>query len=142
MSDHEDAVQRISEAFSGRRFHVQTRGNNLPEHSRRDDAIYRPDLIVRREKGGHIAWLVEVETSEAGKSVVGATILADICVEEVEKQDQRDRPGIMFIFYKTSTNLQLANKRLKALERSGKISHLGRVVCLHEKAALKEISAM
>jgi hypothetical protein len=81
MSGHEDVVRRISDAFSNRGFDVRSRGNNLPKNARRDEAIYRPDLIVRNSEGD-IVWLVEVETNQPGKSVVGAAMLADILTDK------------------------------------------------------------
>jgi len=141
MSDHEVVVQRISDALSGRGFYVQIRGNNLPKGSRRTEAIYRPDLIVRSKQDQDIIWLVEVETSQAGKSVVGAMMLADICMEEeIKRGRQREKPGIMFIFYRESANLQLAEKRLEALRRRRRVSHLAKILVLDETTALKKSS--
>ena len=140
MSDHEDVLQRISDVFSDRGFDVQIRGNNLPKGSRRYEAIYRPDLIARSRKSEDIIWLVEVETSHAGKSVVGAVILADICIEEeMRKRRQREKAGIMFIFYRASANLQLAHKKLDALKRQRRIRHLEPIFILDELSAQKKI---
>ena len=125
MSDHEDVIQRISAALSDRGYDVQTSGTNLPKGSGLAEAIYRPDLIVRSRKSEDIIWLVEVETSHAGKSVVGAVILADICIEEeMRKRRPREKAGIIFIFYRASANLQLAHKKLDALKRQRRIRHL------------------
>jgi len=47
LSEHERIVERISEAYAKRGLVVQTRGNNLPYDSKRGEAIYKPDLLVR-----------------------------------------------------------------------------------------------
>lgn len=143
MSEHEDVVKRVSNAFSNQGFHVQIRGNNLPKGSKRFEAIYRPDLIVRSKHDKDIVWLVEVETGRAGKSIVGAAILADICIEkEIKSRRQRKKSGIMFIFYRTSANLQLAEKRLKELTRLRKVNHLAPILVLYEMNALKKIKEL
>jgi len=138
-SNHEDAVARISREFQKKGYSVQTRGNNLPTKSRRSAAIYRPDLLVR--KGDQLVWIVEVETSEAGKAVVGAAILADICMEiERQKGEQVAKPNLLFIFYRGTPNLGLATKRLPKLMT--RISHLGDIRALTEAQAVLEISKM
>ena len=135
MSDHNDAVTRISQAFEEKGFVVQNRGNNLPRGSTRRTAIYRPDLLVRRDRNGPVRWIVEVETSEAGKSVVGAATLADTCMEI----DCADRPNLLFVFYRPSTNLQLAEKRLEHLVRQRRVEHLGDITIMTEKNAVNKI---
>jgi len=135
MSDHNEVVARISRAFEEKGFVVQSRGNNFPRGSTRRRAIYRPDLLVRREKNGPVRWIVEVETSEAGKPVVGAAILADICMEI----DCGNRPNLLFVFYRPSANLQLAEKRLEHLVRQRRVEHLGDITIMTEKDAIKKI---
>jgi len=135
MSDQNDVVTRISRAFEEKGFVVQSRGNNLPRGSTRKTAIYRPDLLVRKERNGSVRWIVEVETSEAGKSVVGAATLADICMEI----DCGDRPNLLFVFYRSSANLQLAEKRLKHLVRQRRVKHLRDIIVLTEKDAIEKI---
>lgn len=70
MSDHDNAVARISAAYEKKGFRVQDRGNNLPYGSRRNEAIYRRDLLVKDPVSHQIVHTVEVETSDAGKAVV------------------------------------------------------------------------
>lgn len=78
MSNHDAVVAKVSNEFSKKGWRAQVQGNNLPTGSSRSQAIYRPDTLVKDEDG-QIAWIVEVETSDAGKAVAGAAILADIC---------------------------------------------------------------
>ena len=44
MTEHEEAVARISKEFKRRGFRVQTRLNNLPTNANQSEAIYRPDI--------------------------------------------------------------------------------------------------
>jgi len=140
MSDHNRVVNEIKEAFEERGFLVQIRGNNLPREVGRDEAIYRPDMLVKDRKNGDIVWIVEVETSQAGKAVVGAAALAEICMR-IEKTEgrQKETPYLLFVFYTPSAKLQLANKRLKRLFEDGKIEHLRWIEPMHKKQAIEEI---
>ncbi len=100
-------------------------------------------MIVRKKKDEDITWLVEVETSAAGKAFAGAIISADVCMNiMIEKRKQRQKPGIMFIFYRPKANLELANKRLEALTQKSKISHLEPIWIMNEETALKRINEM
>jgi Holliday junction resolvase-like predicted endonuclease len=102
--EHNRVVEQLAAQFEKKGYKAQTRNNNLPTEAGRGDAIYRPDIIVRKSDG-EIVWLVEVETSEAGKAVAGAAILADICMQ---KMNVRDRPKPLFVFYRPSANLILS----------------------------------
>ena len=143
MSDHDVVVNRIKEAFENKGFRVQIRGNNLPYGARQDEAIYRPDMLVKDHKNGDIVWIVEVETSQAGKAVVGAAALAEICMR-IEKKEGRQKgtPYLLFVFYTPSAKLQLANKRLRRLFQNGKVEHLRWVEPMFEKQALEEIKRL
>lgn len=84
MTDHDDVVGRVTDAYLKKGFLVQMRGNNLPQGARRTEAIYRPDILVKDRD------------SDAGKSVVGATILADVCMQiEMERKQQRLKSMIL-----------------------------------------------
>jgi hypothetical protein len=141
MSPHDAVVTRIREAFEKKGFLVQIRGNNLPVDSDRSEAIYRPDLLVKRQSNKNIAWIIEVETGDPGKSVVGAAILADVCMEmEIERGQQHKKPGLVFIFYQASANLNLAHKRIRQLIARRRVNNLGEIKILTEKKALSEIA--
>jgi hypothetical protein len=143
MSDHDVVVSRIKEAFQKKGFPVQTEGNNLPHGAKLTEAIYRPDMIVRSKGSDDVAWIVEVETSEAGKSVVGAAVLADVCMQiETERGRQRERPNLLFIFHRPSANLQLAEKRFEQLKRQHRLEHLAGVSILTERQAVEEIQCL
>jgi hypothetical protein len=70
-----------------------------------------------KDEDDQIAWIVEVETGDAGKAVAGAAILANICME-MEKTGpiQQKRAKLLFVFYNPYANLKLAGKRLNPLE--------------------------
>jgi len=141
MTEHEEAVARISKEFKRKGFRVQTRLNNLPTNANRSEAIYRPDILVRNPEDDQVAWIVEVETSEAGKVVVGAAALAEICMEkEMAKGLQKAKTNLLFVFYRTSANLELAVNRLTALRQ--KITHLRDIAALNEREALLKISEL
>jgi hypothetical protein len=134
MSDHEDVVARIAARVERQGFRVQTRNNNLPPGSPSSETIYRPDIIVRNHDN-QIAWLFEVETSEAGKAVAGAAILADICME---KMNVKSKPKLLFVFYRSKSNLKLAEKRLLAMK--DRIKYIEVMPPLSETEAIASLS--
>lgn len=139
MIDHDNVVARISREYAKKGYRVQIRGNNLPTKSRRDEAIYRPDLLVRDSKNNEIVWIVEVETSEPSKAVVGAILLADVCMEiEMQRGTQREKPRLLFIFYAPKATIKLATKRIHAIGE--RLTHLHNIEALTEREALQEIS--
>jgi hypothetical protein len=84
--------------------------------------------------------MVEVETGDAGKAVVGAAALADICTGiEIERGRQQGKPTLIFVFYRQSTNLELGKKRMEQLTRQNRIRHLAEVLIRTEEEALEEI---
>ena len=116
-----------------RGFKASTRNNNLSSGANRDGAIYRPDIIVRNS-AGEIVWLVEVETSQGGKAAVGAAILADICMK---KTDVTAKPKLLFVFYRSGSNLELAEKRFRALRE--RINNVELLAPVDENRAFKMI---
>jgi len=145
MSDHNGVVRRIARAFREKRYHTQVKGNNLPRKlprgRKREESIYRPDLLVMKEKDGPIHYIVEVETSQPGKAVVGAAVLADACVDSDPNQ-QEAKPTLLFIFYRPTAKLQLAAKRLTRLEPLRRFEHLNDILFLREDEALDKIQKL
>lgn len=108
-----------------------------------NEAIYRPDLLVIDPTNGQIVWIVEVETSDPGKSIVGAAVLADICMTiENEKGHQPTKPHLLFVFYRSLANLDLAEKKLAQLRQQNRIRQLAEVLALTEKDALKVVRCL
>ena len=142
MSDHDVVVGRIKTAFEEKGYRVQIRGNNLPQGSGRREAIYRPDMLVRSQVRPDILWIVEVETGQAGKSVVGAAALADVCMQiETESGKQQGQPTLIFVFYRASVRLQLAEKRIRKLKEQRRLRFVGDAKVLTENEALAKIRA-
>lgn len=112
MTEHNDIVAGIASRFVQRGFKARTTDNNLPPGKPSNETLYRPDIIVRNQND-QILWLVEVETSEGGKAVAGAAILADVCMQRMNVEG---KPKLLFVFYRAGSNLGLAKKRLNALE--------------------------
>ena len=109
--EHEEAVLEISERFKDS-YEVSTRGNNLPRPLR-DEAVYRPDIIVRDNETKEIMYIVEVETSDkSGKSLVGSTILADYCVGV---ESPKNKPTLIFVFLGRNPSIHLASKRIERI---------------------------
>ena len=109
--EHEEAVLEISESFKDS-YKVSTRRNNLPRPLR-DEAVYRPDIIVRDNETKEIMYIIEVETSDkSGKSIVGATILADYCVGV---ESPKTKPTLIFVFLGRNPSIHLASKRIERI---------------------------
>jgi len=98
-------------------------------------------MLVRRPGNENIAWIVEVETSQAGKSIAGAAVLADVCLR-IEKQQgrQKGKPDLLFVFYRPSAKFQLARKRLEPLVENQVIEHLNEIKIMSKKRVLEEIA--
>jgi hypothetical protein len=81
-----------------------------------------------------------VETGETGKAVVSAAVLADICIEvETRKGRQQVKPKLLFVFFRSSTKLQLAEKRL--LQLVGRTNYLGQIEPVTMNQALEMIAS-
>ena len=129
MSRHDDVVKRIETEFADA-FRVSTRNNNLPKFNgvaHRDKSVYRPDIIFRDKRNGEITYIIEVETSKAGKSVVGAAILADYCIADHISRGENNQssvPHLVFVFLGEKPRIELAQKRLNRIQEGGYLRHL------------------
>ncbi len=141
---HKDAQNELAEKFRkklGDEDKVSTKGNNLPISPQkgkptRKEAVYRPDIIVR-DNEENIRYIVEVETSDrGGKTVAGAAILADYCIDK-HMQSSNNKPQLLFVILEG--NLELAKKRISAIENW--IRHLKIEVCTKEEA-MKKIASL
>ncbi|MDH5770686.1 MAG: hypothetical protein OEZ25_05310 [Candidatus Bathyarchaeota archaeon] len=129
MSRHDEMVRRIESVFAGA-FKVSTRNNNLPRFrgiAYRDKSVYRPDVIFHDKRSGEITHIIEVETSKAGKSVVGSAILADYCIGDHiirGENNQSSEPHMVFVFLGENPRIELVPKRLNKVEEMGYLKHL------------------
>lgn len=114
-------VAKLQALLEQRGFEVQTTHTGLPlehltEHASRHGAIYDPDMIAR--KNGEITHIVEIESSEAGRSVIGAALLADYCIQyHKENGMQRRNPYLVFAILGEQASTKLTGKRLARLEK-------------------------
>lgn len=145
MSRHNDMVRRIESKFadiSG----VSIRNNNLPKlkgKAHREKSVYRPDIIFRDKSSGEITHIIEVETSRAGKSVVGAAILADYCIgEHMKSGEQSHSPYLVFVFLGEAPRIELAKKRINRIHREDYLKHLRKpiLICSEMEAVEKILS--
>ncbi len=99
-------------------------GTTLREYS-----IYRPDILVK-DINNNITHIIEIETQDGGKSMIGALFLADACISQNIKaklQDSSIMPELIFVIL---GNILNAHKRIKAVEfHLKRISHIKYRLC-------------
>jgi hypothetical protein len=78
------------------------RRNNLPDTERH---WYQPDVILGNPKG-EIEYIIEVENDPMRKAIVGASILADACIREIQ---QSCKPTLIFVVYMPQRVRQIPN---------------------------------
>jgi hypothetical protein len=76
--------------------------NKLPDKKRH---WYQPDVILKNTKG-EIKYIIEVENDPVRKAIVGASILADASIKEI---NQKTRPTLIFIIYLPNGIRQIHN---------------------------------
>jgi hypothetical protein len=76
--------------------------NYLPDRERH---WYQPDVILRN-KQGVIKYIVEVENDPFRKALVGASILADCSIAELQ---QNNKPRLIFVVYTEKGIRQILN---------------------------------
>lgn len=121
-NEHKDIQNWIYERYSSQydvlaEIHKQ---NRLPDKIRH---WYQPDVIIK-SYDGDIKYIIEVENDPVRKAIVGASILADASIKELE---QKTKPILIFIIY-----LPFGIKQIHNFEAKLKIV---RTYCNH----LKEI---
>src|SRR5262245_52193920 len=77
-------VYRVSAEVDGK--------NYLPDRERH---WYEPDVILRNASN-EIVYIIEVDNDPVRKALVGASVLADACINELV---QRTRPRLIFVVY-------------------------------------------
>ena len=80
--------------------------NKLPDAMRH---WYQPDVVLRNSQG-EIEYIIEVENDPMRKVIVGASILADACIGEIQ---QRKKPSLIFIVYMPQGVRQIQNFKNK-----------------------------
>lgn len=93
-NEHKDIQKWIFEKYSSK-YDVLTeihKQNRLPDRKRH---WYQPDVIMKNSKG-EIEYIIEVENDPVRKAIVGASILADASIKEI---NQKTKPTLVFIIY-------------------------------------------
>lgn len=110
-------VNKLREKFGDKR--VSRWFNNLPSGSTREEAVYRPDIIVSDDRATqkNIRYMFEVETY-GGKAIAGAAVLADYCINQhlrrgIQSQDMG--PRLIFVMLNPKQESR-AKKRISAIE--------------------------
>lgn len=120
-------------------YYISDKKNNLPltqdSKTTREDSIYRPDILVK-DKKGNIIYIIEIETQDGGKSLIGALFLANACISkhiELKLQDSNiETPKLVFVILGNKNN---ATKRIDAIKpQLDNITHLDYYFCTKEEA--------
>ena len=109
MRDEHREIQRWIEQKYNQTFVVYaevSKQNKLPDAQRH---WYQPDVILINSQGG-IEYIIEVENDPMRKVIVGASILADACVREIE---QINKPTLIFVVYMPQGVRQIPNFKSK-----------------------------
>jgi hypothetical protein len=105
-NEHKDVQTWIKQRYSAK-YGVEAevdKENKLPNDIRR---WYQPDVIMRA-KDGRIKYIIEVESDPTRKSIVGACILADASLKELNSRAQ-----LYFVIYHQDGIRQIHNFRTR-----------------------------
>ncbi len=107
---HQENIMDFASKLKNKSNNVTTNKNNLPLtddlKATQKTSIYRPDIIVY-DNNKNITHIIEIETRDGGKSMVGAIFLADSCIStHVEKgfQDSTVKPNLIFVILGSKYN--------------------------------------
>ena len=110
LTQHRGIPEWIKKKYSGR-FNVLAEGkgstNYLPD---KDRHWYQPDIVLKSiTEPKDVRYIIEVECDPVRKAIVGACLLADCSIEEM----QETPAGLIFIIYSESGKKQISNFRAK-----------------------------
>lgn len=102
--EHKDIQQWIKEKYSSPyQVCAEIDGQNrLPDKERH---WYQPDVLIK-DSSGEITYIIEVENDPMRKNLVGASILADASIKEL---NQKTKPWMIFIVYTDQGIRQMQN---------------------------------
>lgn len=107
---HADIQKWIKQHYARSRHQVAAevidRTNFLPDRERH---WYQPDVVMR-DVQGNIRYIIEVENDPMRKAIVGAMVLADRSMREL---DQGVKPKLVFVIYSPSGLRQIDDFRRK-----------------------------
>jgi len=135
---HREIVSEIVQHLDGK-YRVRA-PYNLPGQTR-ESALYQPDIVVFDKETGELRYIIEVETSSGGKSVAGATILAEVCVAQTK---QRLKPSLFFIVKDDGEEheLEKLRKRIQLIRYSLKQPILDKVIIQRKQEFISGIGAL
>ncbi|MBU4038081.1 MAG: hypothetical protein KKA35_16795 [Proteobacteria bacterium] len=124
---HPETIRDFVDKLEKKYHKVTSAKNNLPimENGRptQKGSIYRPDILVF-DKNENITHILEIETGDGGKSMVGAIFLADASINkhiEQKIQDSKIKPDLIFIILGNKYN---AIKRIEAVKPYLNLKHI------------------
>lgn len=106
--EHRDLQQWVKDRFASK-YQVEAEIDGqirLPDKERH---WYQPDVVVR-DSAGEIKYIIEVENDPMRKQLVGASILADASVKEL---NQKSKPKLIFVVYAEQGIKQMQNFKAK-----------------------------
>jgi len=117
---HQESVKKVVEKLHSN-FDVKA-PFNLPKQNR-PESLYQPDAVAFKKGTGEIKLIIELETSAVRKSIMGAAILAQICVREMK---QNSKPKLIFVLKNKSDQegIRKLNVRLEKMTEILKESYL------------------
>ncbi len=127
-TEHRD-IQEWIKRKHGHKYHVAAevdRQNYLPDKERH---WYQPDVILR-DGSNEIRYIIEIENDPVRKALVGASILADYSLRELQ---QENRPRLIFVVYTEQGIRQIPNfvEKLKIAKQY--CTYLGEIEIYSEK---------
>jgi len=117
---HQESVKKVVEKLHSN-FDVKA-PFNLPKQNRAK-SLYQPDVVAFEKGTDEIKLIIELESSNVRKSIMGAAILAQICVKE---KNQNSKPKLIFVLKNKSDQEEIRklNVRLEKMTEILKESYL------------------
>lgn len=108
---HEQAMIRVRDKL-GRIYKVES-PRNLPVQTR-SGALYQPDVCAFDRSSDELKYIVEIESQNGRKSIVGAVCLAQICSKDM---GQTNKPKLFFIlkYFDDQEGIRKLNVRIRKL---------------------------
>ena|ERR1019366_4307290 len=121
--EHREIQKWINKKYGGR-FKVLAEIGGQNRRPDKDRHWYQPDVILKGlNVPNDIRYIIEVEGDPVRKAIVGACLLADCSVEEM----QSTRAGLIFIVYSKSGKRQLNNFKAKVELIKDRCPHLSSI---------------
>jgi len=130
LREHRE-IQRWIKRKYGERFEVLAEidhQNCLPD--RNSGHWYQPDVILREQTGTKdVRYIIEVENDPMRKAIAGACLLADCCLEKMQKA----KAELLFIVFSKNGKQQIENFRNKVDFVRHRLLHLSSIQVVTDK---------